>query len=215
MEKEDRRKSKSFTRAPLMLVTDRTLFKDEDLLGPVTEALEGGVRLVQLREKDMGGRALLDIARRIREITARYGAGLIINDRVDVALLSGADGVHLGQNSFSPGDIRGFLSEGLSIGVSTHGIEEAVKAEEEGADYITLGPIFKTPSKERYGRPLGIDALKEVKKRVNIPVYAIGGINGENLSEVLGAGAYGVAVISAILKARDVRESVRGLMERI
>ena len=200
---------------PLFLVTDRSLFADRDLTGPVEEAMRGGVRLIQLREKDLGARALLEIARRLREITERYGGRIIINERVDVALLSRADGVHLGQGSFAPGDVRPVLTEGMVIGVSAHGLEEALKAEEEGADYITLGPVFKTPSKERYGSPLGVEAFKKVKERVRIPVYAIGGIKRGNINDVLGAGADGAAVISAILGAKDIRESAKELTECI
>ncbi len=170
-------------------------------------ALEAGVKLIQLREKDLSVRELLDVAGWVRELTREYGARLMINDRVDVALSIEADGVHLGQESMPAYAVRKIARGKLLIGVSTHSVDEAVKAEVDGADFITLGPIYKTPSKLKYGDPIGVHTLRKVKSRVSIPVFAIGGIKSGKAKEVREAGADGVAMISAILAAKDVKQS--------
>ncbi|MFQ5441423.1 MAG: thiamine phosphate synthase [Thermodesulfobacteriota bacterium] len=191
----------------LCLVTDRGLYRDEGgFVDAVAAALDGGVTAVQLREKGLPARDLLRLSLALRGLTKRFRAALIINDRVDIAELCGADGVHLGQRSFSPADARGCLGPGALIGVSTHSLAEALKAQKDGADYITLGPVYFTPSKAPYGEPVGIKTLKEVAAGVFVPVYAIGGIKSKNVREVIGAGARGAAVISAILGAGGERE---------
>lgn len=198
------------------LVTDRSVLGDKTLVSAVGEALEGGVRAVQLREKDLGAGELLKLARELREVTAAYGALLIINDRLDVALGAGADGLHLGQVGLSPADVRPYLAGGMKVGVSTHSLEEALLAEAEGADYITFGPIFPTPSKERYGEPVGLERLGEAAKKINVPLVAIGGIKRESVNDIALAGADGLAVISAILSeggGRDIRGNARTLVE--
>ena len=190
------------------LVTDRNVLAPAySLPAAVEEALKGGVKAVQLREKDLGIRDLLTMAYRLRELTARYGAKLFINDRVDIALAVGADGVHLGVSSMPAFAARKAAGEGMLIGVSTHGITEAEKAVEEGADFITLGPIFETPSKLQYGRPLGTDLLREVRAKIPVPVFAIGGIKKEKVASVLEAGASGIALISAIFGSEDIRSN--------
>lgn len=209
----------------LFLITDRTHTLGRPLLDVVKAALEGGVRLIQLREKDLNGRELFDLAREMRKLTTVYGAKLLINDRVDIALAVDADGVHFGQNGISAVDARRALSmtgtapilrydESLSvnrdsplIGVSTHSLEEALQAELDGADFVTFGPVYFTPSKAAYGEPVGIDKLKEVAKAVSIPIYALGGIKRDNIEEALSVGAHGVAVISAIMAAEDIKRS--------
>lgn len=188
------------------LITDRAIVNG-NIVKAVEEALKGGVKAVQLREKDLHAKELLALAKELRSITKRYGAKLIINDRCDVAALVEADGVHLGIRSISPKDAREILGTDKLIGVSTHSVEEAVRAEAEGADFITFGPVFYTPSKAAYGEPVGIELLKNACKQVKIPVYAIGGIKKENTAEVISKGASGIAVISAILGAKDIRKS--------
>ncbi len=185
------------------------------LLQRVKEALKGGVRIVQLREKGLGGRTLLELALKMREVTAAFGARLLINDRIDVALLSGADGVHLGRSSVSASEARGILGPGRLIGVSTHSLDEARAAEADGADFVTFGPVYPTPSKACYGPPVGIQALKEASSSIRVPVYAIGGVKKENLREVVAAGAFGAAVISAVLAGEDPAESARELIEEL
>ncbi len=191
----------------LYLITDRKIVTKTDdsslvtghLLEAVEDALKAGVKAIQLREKDLATRELLDVARRMRELTLRYGAKLFINDRVDIALCVHADGVHLGQHSIPPSAAGRVAGKGMLIGVSTHGLEEADIAEKEGADFITLGPLFPTPSKLRYGAPVGTAAFKRIKEKISLPVFGIGGIKRENVKEVMSAGAYGVALISGIL----------------
>jgi thiamine-phosphate pyrophosphorylase len=182
----------------IYLVTDRRLTGGgEGLIRAVGGALEGGIKGVQLREKDLAGGELLELAQRLRELTASYGAKLLINDRVDVALSAG-------------GEARKLMKEAL-IGVSTHSLKEALEAETGGADFITLGPVYQTPSKKEYGEPIGLGPLKEVTRALSIPVFAIGGIKKDLIKEVLSSGAFGAAVISAVLGSSDVRKSAEEL----
>jgi len=198
----DRRPAPDFR---LYLVTDRKLFGAQCSMYQAFEtALEAGVRSIQLREKDLTTKELFDMAFWMRELTQEYGARLFINDRVDVALSVSADGVQLGHASLPVRTAREIAGEKLLIGVSTHGVDEALEAEKEGADFLTFGPVYETPSKMKYGRPVGIEALRNVKTRVSIPVFAIGGIKPGKVNEVRAAGADGIAVISAILKAKDI-----------
>jgi thiamine-phosphate pyrophosphorylase len=178
----------------------------------VEDALKGGIKVIQLREKDLSTRKLLKMAQWMRDITKEYGAKLFINDRVDIALSVEADGVHLGQNSIPVYAVRKISEEKLLIGVSTHGIDEAIKAEKDGADFITLGPIYETPSKLKYGNPIGIDALRKVKSKISIPVLAIGGIKLDKVHEVMEADADGIALISAILTAENIKETTEKFM---
>jgi thiamine-phosphate pyrophosphorylase len=190
----------------LYLITDRKATK-VPLPEAVRQALEGGVRAVQLREKDLSIRELLALARELRAMTREFGAQLFINDRVDVAVAVGADGVHLGQQSMPASAARKVLGDGMLIGVSTHSLDEAKAAQAEGADFITFGPIFDTPSKAQYGAPVGAIAIRELKNEIGIPVFAIGGIKSGNILQVMSAGSDGVAMISAILAADDIRKT--------
>ncbi|MDO8445163.1 MAG: thiamine phosphate synthase [Deltaproteobacteria bacterium] len=200
----------------LYLITDRSKTLSRPLEDVVKAALEGGVRFVQLREKDLSGRELFNLARELRELTNRYNAKLLINDRVDIAVAVGADGVHLGRQSVSVQDARrAFESSSFSVGVSTHSLEEALQAESEGADFITFSPVYFTPSKAAYDQPVGIDKLKEVAKAVNIPIFALGGITIANTEDIMKAGVYGVAMISAIMASNDVKKAVEELIMKI
>lgn len=190
----------------LYLITDRALFTDSDgLLEGVEEALKGGVKAVQLREKNLPTRPLLDLAYKMRALTAAYKAKLFINDRADIALCVGADGVHLGQVSMPPRAVRKVVGEGMLIGVSTHSPAEAKEAEEEGADFITYGPLYSTPSKLKYGAPVGLRSLREVAAAARLPVFGIGGIKRETVGEVIAEGAFGIALISGILAEGDIK----------
>lgn len=191
------------------LITDRHCVKDGELLEKVEEGLRGGIRLVQLREKDLSARELMALAHKMRELTGKYEAKLIINDRADIALITGADGVHLGNSSFDAKDARELLGAERLIGVSTHNMREALKAEADGADFITFGPVYYTPSKASFGDPVGVGALKEVCAKIKLPVFALGGVSKENIEEVLGAGAYGAAFISTVLGSPDAEKSAR------
>jgi thiamine-phosphate pyrophosphorylase len=170
-------------------------------------ALEAGVRAIQLREKDLSVRQLFDMAVWMRELTGEYGAKLFINDRVDVALSVGADGVHLGINSIPAHAVRKISGDKLIVGVSTHSVQEAEAAENDGADFVTLGPIYETPSKLKYGKPIGVDTVREARSRTSIPLFVVGGIKSDRVKEVMDAGADGIAMISAILGSNDIKES--------
>jgi len=177
--------------------------------------LEAGVRAVQLREKDLSQKELLDMAIWMRELTNEYGAFLFINDRVDVALSVRADGVHLGNESLPVSAARKISGGGLLVGVSAHSAEQAFEAERDGADYVTVGPIYETTSKPMSGCPLGIDALHAIRRKVRIPVYGIGGIRLHNAREVREAGADGVALISGILGAGRLKETTEEFLRLV
>jgi thiamine-phosphate pyrophosphorylase len=190
----------------LYLITDRKLFHAQCSLYLALEtALQAGVKYIQLREKRLPTRMILDMAYWVIELAREYGAKLLINERVDIALAAGADGVHLGQKSLPAYAVRKITGDNFLIGVSTHSPREALQAEKDGADFVTLGPIYHTPSKLRYGDPIGVDVIRQVKSQVSVPVLAIGGIKTDSVQEVMSAGADGVAVISGILAAENIR----------
>lgn len=175
------------------------------MLWVLEQALVGGVRAVQLREKDLGGRELFFLAEKLKTLCDRYHASLFINDRVDVALGIDADGVQLGSASMPTEAVRELLGEKKLIGVSTHSLREAQEAERAEADFILFGPVYFAPSKAAYGKPQGADRLKEVVEKISLPVYAIGGIKPETIAEVKATGIRGVALISAVLAAMEPR----------
>ena len=200
----------------LYLITDRTLFPDEDaFFAAIDSALKAGVKAVQLREKDLSTRELLTMVYGMRELTSEYCAKLFINDRADIALCAGADGVHLGQESMPVYAVRKIAGDGFIIGVSTHSLKEAYLAEKEGADFITFGPLYQTPSKLKYGAPVGLEALNKVAGEIGIPVFGIGGIKLEAVETVIRAGAYGIAVISGILDAADKQKATQDYLQMI
>lgn len=196
----------------LYLVTDRRHLDGKTLLQATEEALKGGIRSIQLREKDLGTRELLRLAYEMRELTLKYDARLFINDRVDIAIAVDADGVHLGQRSIPPYAVRRLASR-LIVGVSTHNVREAKKAEVDGADFITLGPIFQTPSKIKYGKPLGLETIEAVAKDLSIPIFGIGGVGLDNIKSVLDAGAAGGSMITAIYGAKDIKASALKILK--
>jgi thiamine-phosphate pyrophosphorylase len=196
----------------LYVVTDRQLTGGRPLRLVVQAALRGGARAVQLREKDLPPRELYPLALEMRQLTQPYGARLLINDRVDVALAVNADGVHLTTTSLTASIARQVLGPGRLIGVSTHTVAEAQTAAEEGADFVVFGPVFFTPSKAPYGHPVGLDALRAARAAVTVPILAIGGIKQANLEQVLAAGAEGIAVISAIISADDPMAATQDLL---
>jgi len=197
----------------LYFVTDRKQTADRPLIDVVHAALDGGVRAVQIREKDLEGRELYELAEQLRELTLRYQARLLINDRIDVAIATEADGVHLGQSSFPVAEARQLLGPDKLIGVSTHTPQEIDAS--EGADFIIFGPVYYTPSKVAYGEPQGLDRLREAVQQSVAPVFAIGGINAERVAEVFEIGAFGIALISAISAASDPAQAARELLHRI
>lgn len=195
----------------LYLVTDSTVDMHAPLVEVVTEAVAGGVGMVQVREKNMPAGELYRLAEKLRVVT-RGKALLIINDRVDVALASEADGVHLPSHSVPVHAARRLGGEWFLMGKSVHSEEEAVFAEREGADYLVLGTIYATASHPD-GPASGPELIESVKSQVGIPIYAIGGINASNAEEVMRAGADGIAVIRSILGAPDPRAAARELRE--
>lgn len=195
--------------ADVYLITDRNATKGRDLIKCVGDALAGGVKIVQLRDKDLPAKELLKLALKLRSITKKHKAKLLINDRVDIAKISGADGVHLGVSGFSAREARKILGARAVIGVSTHNLREAKKAQIDGADFLTFGPVYETPSKRAFGRPKGIAALNSICKKISIPIYALGGVNIDRVDEVVSAGATGVAMISATLGADSVKKSAQ------
>jgi len=198
----------------LMLITDSSLCK-QPFLNTVKLALKGGIKTVQLREKRLATHELYSLACELRKITSDFKANLIINDRVDIALAVEADGVHLGWQSLPFGVVRKLLGFEKLIGVSTHNRQEALQAQDNGADYITFGPVFDTPSKAGLLKPTGVEEIQKLKKEIHIPIVALGGINGKNVENVLTGGADGIAVISSIMQADDPEDAARGLCKKI
>ncbi len=197
----------------LYLVTDRKLLAPaKTLMAAVEEALKGGVKAIQLREKDVGTRELVNLAYALRDVTNRHQAKLFINGRVDIALAVGADGVHLGVSDIPVHAARRAAGNRMLIGASAHSVSEARRAEDEGADFVTLGPVYETPSKMRFGKPVGLQAISAAKEEVSIPIFAIGGIGHETVGEVLKAGAHGIALISAILASGNIKSSTEEFM---
>ena len=196
----------------LYVVTDRQLTGGRPLLTVVEAALRGGARAFQLREKDLTPRELYPLALEMRRLTRAYGARLLINDRIDVALAVGADGVHLTTVSLPAHVARQLLGPERLIGISTHNLAEARAAAEGGADFVVFGPVFFTLSKAPYGQPVGLDSLRAVRAAVKIPILAIGGVKKANLDQVLAAGAEGIAVISAIISADDPAAATQDLL---
>ena len=199
----------------LYLITDRSQTCGRTLVEVIGDALRGGVRAVQLREKDMTSRAYYELAYELRKLTARYNARLFINDRIDITLAVDADGVHLGEESIPIHRARKILGERKLIGVSCHNQVSAITAQAKGADFITFGPVYHTLSKAPYGQPLGVGKLEEVSRILQIPVFALGGINRDNTHEVIAAGAFGVALVSAVIAADNPREETQKLLSLI
>ena len=197
----------------LYFVTDRRQTAGRPLYDVVQAALDGGVRAVQLREKDLEGGELYRLAARLRDLTARYAARLLINDRLDVALAAGADGVHLGQTSLPVSTARQLLGPDKLIGVSTHSPDEITAA--QGADFVVFGPVYFTPSKADYGQPQGVARLRQAARHSPVPVFAIGGIQADRIAAVRRAGAHGIALISALSAAAEPSRAAHELLTRL
>ena len=199
----------------LYLITDRQQTRRRELLWVVEQALAGGVKAVQLREKDLSGRELYALAEKLKALCARCDAGLFINDRLDIALAVDADGVQLGSGSMPVGAARELVGDKKLIGASTHSMKEALEAERAGADFILFGPVYFTPSKAAHGKPQGLGRLKEVVEKISLPVYAIGGVKPENIAEVKRTGARGVALISAVMSAEEPLAASQEILRRL
>jgi thiamine-phosphate pyrophosphorylase len=199
----------------LYLVTDRNQTAGRDLLWVLEQALDGGVKAIQLREKDLSGRDLFSLAERSHKLCQAYNAALFINDRVDVAMAVDAAGVQLGQTSLPVVTTRALLGPQKIIGVSTHSLQEAKEAEQNGADFVLFGPVYFTASKAAYGAPQGLAALKTIVDNISLPVYAIGGIKPENIESTKKLGVRGVALISAIVSAESPKEAAAKMLTQL
>jgi len=199
----------------LYLVTDRSALPATSLQDAVESCLAAGLKAVQLREKDMAVRDLLGLAHTLRDSTRRHGARLLINDRADVALAVGADGVQRAGTSLPVSALRAISPLGFLIGASVHAVDEARAAESDGADFLLFGPVYATPSKRQYGPPQGLVALERVSSAVNTPVFGVGGVTPERVGEVTRAGAAGVAVIGAILGSERPADAVKAFLDAL
>lgn len=195
----------------LYLVTDRRFIGEKPLKKAVEEAIIGGVTLVQIREKSASTREFYNVALEVKQVTDHYNVPIIINDRIDIAQAIDADGVHLGQSDMPLSIARKILGDKKIIGISTGTIEEALEAESGGADYIGIGTIFNTGTKKDTDNPLGVSGLKKVYDSVNIPAVAIGGINHDNFKDILSTGVDGIAVVTAILRSKDITSAAKHL----
>ncbi|MBD1399498.1 thiamine phosphate synthase [Pelovirga terrestris] len=201
---------------PLYLITDRRLIRPEQNFFEVLEQLMvTGVRMIQLREKDLPAQQLYDMAQHLRTITLRHNCLLLINDRVDIALAVNADGVHLRSRSLPTAVARQLLGKEKLIGVSTHSTEEVTTAADQGADFATYGPVFYTPSKASYGAPKGLSELQEACRASALPMYALGGITVTNTPAVMTTGTHGAAVISSLLTAKNPTSVCKKLIDAI
>jgi thiamine-phosphate pyrophosphorylase len=199
----------------LTLVTDRTQTRGRDLATVVAECLGAGLPAVQVREKDLGAGELAALCRTLRPATRERGALLIVNDRVDVALATGADAVQRTGASLAVDDIRAIAGTRVRIGASVHSVDDAVDAESRGADWLVFGPVYDTPSKRRYGAAQGVDGLAKLAGRVRIPVVAIGGVTAPRVAELRAAGACGVAAIAAILDTPSPADAVKRFLDAL
>ena len=198
----------------LYAVTDRSWLNGKSLYEQVEQALKGGVSFVQLREKNLNTEAFLQEAIQIQSLCRTYGVPFVINDNIDIALAMNADGVHVGQKDMEVSKVRAKLGPDKLIGVSAQTVEQAVKAEKEGASYLGVGAVFATDSKLD-AIEVSHETLKEICKSVKIPVVAIGGINRENVMELSESGICGVAVISAIFAQSDIEKATYDLKKQV
>lgn len=199
----------------LYLVTDRDILGDRNLCKAVEDSIKGGVSIVQLREKFVDDETFLKIAKEVQKITKKYNIPLIINDNVKIAKEIDAEGVHIGQSDKPLEETRKILGKDKIIGVSVGSLDEALKAQKGGADYLGIGTIFYTGTKKDINEPLGIEKLKTIVENISIPSVAIGGIHLDNIEEVMKTGVNGVAVISEILGKEDIENATKTLLSFI
>ena len=207
-------KKKSLKNWQLYVITDPLAIGRRSILDVVKETVEGGASVVQLRDKRASDEELVETAKRLLKLTRPNRIPLIINDRIRVAKLSGADGVHLGQTDATLKEARAVLGKSALIGRSTHSEAQAMEAEKEGFDYIGVGPVFKTPTKPSYP-PVGLKLVRFAAKNIRIPFVAIGGVGGENIGQVTRAGARTVAVVRAVMASPSPKKATMGLLKKI
>lgn len=196
------------------LVTDSDILRDRDFYNSIEEALKGGVTMLQLREKNASGKEFLEKAIKLRELTKKYNVKFIINDRVDIAMLCDADGVHVGQSDIPANKVREIIGEDKIVGVSARTVEEALTAKENGADYLGVGAMFTTRTKLD-AKSVSIEKLKEIKEVIKLPVVAIGGLSLSNIDKLKECNVDGYAVVSAILGAENIKLECEKWIEKI
>ncbi|HEX7512120.1 MAG TPA: thiamine phosphate synthase [Candidatus Methylomirabilis sp.] len=199
----------------LYLATDRTQTGGRNLVEVLGQAMAAGAPAIQLREKGLDTVGLYRLAETLLTMTRKAGAALLINDRVDVAMALGADGVHLTRKSLPPREVRSLVGPRMLIGISCHGLEDVREAVDGGVDFVVLGPIYATLSKAPYGPPLAPGILREARRICPLPILAIGGIKAARVPEVVSAGADGVAAISAVLAAPNPGAVIRELLDAV
>ena len=199
----------------LFLVTDRHQTNGRPLVPLLQRVLTAGVPAIQLRERDLSAKELVTLAREVQAVMASRRSQLLINDRIDVALALEGVGVHLRSNSLPVSVARQLLGAQRLLGISVHAVEEAVQVESQGVDYIVLGPIYERPTKQMFGPPLGIQTLEKACRLVRIPIIGIGGVTAARVREMRCAGAFGVAVITAVLGAVNVESAARELLDAV
>lgn len=198
----------------LYAITDERFHPGRDLIEVMEEAILGGADIVQLRDKKSSKREIFEKARALRQLTAKHGVLFIVNDHIDIALAVDADGVHLGQKDLPLPEARKLMGDKI-IGISTHRIEEARQAERDGADYIGVGPVFATNTKEDVVDPVTTEYVRQVAAEINIPWVAIGGIKLHNVDQVLAAGATRICAVSEIVGAKDVKGTCQQFIAKI
>jgi len=204
-----------FSEASLYLVTSQEVSRGRSTLEVVRAALAGGIRLIQLREKSMCDGDLFRLAQEVRRLTSDAGSILIINDRVDIALACGADGVHLGCDDL-PVEFARKIAPELLVGASAHSVQEVLDAQQKGASYVNIGPLFSTKTKNVSGdRLLGIDGLRRMRAAAGIPYTVMGGIKKEHIADLIAEGARTIAVVSAVTMAEDPERATRELLEEM
>ncbi len=196
------------------LVTDSDILRDRDFYNSIEEALKGGVTMLQLREKNASGKEFLEKAIKLRELTKKYNVKFIINDRVDIAMLCDADGVHVGQSDIPANKVREIIGEDKIVGVSARTVEEALTAKENGADYLGVGAMFTTRTKLD-AKSVSIEKLKEIQEVIKLPVVAIGGLSLSNIYKLKECNVDGYAVVSAILGAENIKLECEKWIEKI
>jgi len=199
----------------LLVVTDRHQTNGRPLVPLLQRVVNAAAPAIQLRERDLSARELVTLAHEVQALTTSRGAQLLLNDRIDVALAFEGVGVHLRSNSLPVTVARQIVGTQRLVGISAHSVEEVVQGASQGADYIVLGPIYETPSKQIYGPPLGIHTLEKACGLIRIPIFGIGGVTAARAREMRRAGAFGVAVITAILGAKDVESATRELVDAV
>lgn len=198
----------------LYFITDSTLTR-KTVIEDARAAIKAGVKIIQYREKNASTRQVIEEASEIKKLCKKNHILFLINDRIDVALAVGADGVHLGEEDMPYKTARKLLGNGKIIGLSAHSAKDALKNEKLGADYTSIGPIYPTTTKKNGHKPIGLNPIKQLKNKLNIPFVAIGGINESNIDEVRKSGAKNIAIISAIIIKTDVEKAARHFIEKI